>query len=124
MGPNDAEVSRVYARCVGAAVSANTYHTNTNLEVVVETEYGAAIGGIPSKVGVTVIDLTAMNVIVTFPPINFAAVPGVRQDVFTVTAAQLAGREDHVFLARTFLSLGIVVEPDASVDTSREYLLI
>jgi hypothetical protein len=124
MGPNDAEIIRVFTKRIAGTISDETLKTSEDFDVLVESEYGAAIAGIVSEIGVTVLDLTASNVIVNFPPISFNAIPGEKKDTFVVSKTLLTGRENHVCQIVAFLSLGIAVEPDASFATSSHFLLI
>ena len=124
MGPNDAEVVRVFtARAVGAAfVPDVTFGQNEDIKIFVEAEAGTTIHGSAADflTGIVVRDITQND------NINFTANSTLTGDLasanwpnfdqkfeFTVAQADLATRENHVCQVIAFLKIG-VNNPDTS----------
>lgn len=143
MNPDEAQISRVFARDVGASVEDRTFTITADFEVVVEVEAGFNIFNLNASysIGVAVIDYdfdaTAINNITpVFAGNNFAALqPGTlgaapwtaqaAQIPFTVHFADLAGKADHMCKAYAFLRVGGGAEPQVSfADCSHFFLLI
>lgn len=124
MGPNDASASRTFTRIPGTGVSETAFRVGAgDIEIVVECEFGSAIGGITSKLVVTVLNASTSTVFKAFPPLSFAAVPGPRQDLFTIAAAETVGHANEVLQVLAFLSMNIGVTPDVSIVTSPYFLI-
>lgn len=144
MYPDDAQISRVFTRDVGATVEDETFTITANFEVVVEVEAGTTIFFNASTyfISVAVIDYsfdaTAIPNITnpggtgsgpfvgTQGPSAMNSAPWATQAtqiVFTVHAADLAGRADHMCQAYAFLRVGGGAEPQASFATSPFFLL-
>lgn len=125
MGPNDAELVRVSTRRIGSKISDITIDLTKNAEVVVESEYGAAIAGQPAQVSITVIDeVDSYTAIYNSGPVKFNAVPGDREDVITIPSAAFKGRSGHSCHVIARLLMNIAVTPDASFAKSTPFLLV
>ena len=144
MYPDDAQLSRVFTRDVGGPVEDQTFAISADFEVVVEVEAGSTIFGNLATygIGVAVIDYsfdaTAIQNITPntgVPPNAFVGFQGpsamgsppwatqAAQIVFTVHAADLAGRVDHMCQAYAVLRAGGGAEPQVSFATSPFFLL-
>lgn len=145
MGPNDAELIRVWTRKTGGTVAHLTFPVNANFEIVVDVEAGDAMfgGGTEYETGIVLRDKTAGDTIQTTP--QLAAGGGVPADpagfgpdgmdgagtewltqanqfVYLVEAADLAGRENHICEVLAFLRVR-VTDPDVSFATSPLFIL-
>lgn len=133
MGPNDAELVRVFTREVGAAIADVTFPVVDDFEVVVEVEAGSAIfgGGTQYETGIVLRDKTAGSVIPTTPAgfgpegMDGAGANWLNQAnqfVYTVAATDLAGRENHICEVLAFLKVR-VTDPDVSFATSPYFII-
>jgi len=131
MGPNDAELIRVFTQGAGATIADVTFPTNAPFDIVVEVEAGTAIhgSGAQFKTNIVVRDLTANANIAAAPAggvsgaMSSPAWPSPPQKfVYTVAAAALAGKDDHLCQVISFLSVG-VTNPDTSFAESPLFLL-
>ena len=128
MGPNDVELDRIYPREAGTVVEDITLETGSNFEVAVEGEVGTALFGTGGNFTVAILirDITANSSVIHTANVasNFgAAWATVKQEFpFTVPAATIAGRENHILEAVAVLSAGGVGPanpPDVSFVRSR-----
>jgi len=132
MGPNDAELVRVWTREVGGAIGDLTFPYNKPFEVVVDVEAGNAIfgGGTTYQTGVAVRDLSDGTIIAVTSPASVAGNMGdpnwpapAQQFVFTVPAANLgAGKENHCCEALAFLRARNA-DVDVSFATSSMFII-
>lgn len=137
MGPNDAELARVWTRAVGGAISDTTCETGSDFEVVVDAEVGDALhgGGGPYEANVVVRDLSdsasinEQTVSGNFGDANWPAPPPdsnlAKQFPFTVPAAAIAGREGNILEVLAYLTVGGVgpQPPDVSFATSPRFIV-
>lgn len=133
MGPNDAELVRVFTREVDAAIADVTFPVTEDFQVVVEVEAGSAIfgGGTQYETGIVLRDKTTGSVIPTTPA-SFGpeGMDGAganwpsqaNQFVYRVAAADLAGRENHICEVLAFLKVR-VTDPDVSFATSPYFII-
>ena len=138
MGPNDAELVRVYTRNPTAAggdpVADVTFPFKQNIEVVVDVEAGYAIFGLGAQyeVGVVVRDLSDGSFIPTTS--NIKTPDSIGSDgsawttqatsfVFTIQAESLgAGKENHICEVLAYLRVG-VINPDISFARSSLFMI-
>jgi hypothetical protein len=132
MGPNDTELVRVYTREAGRTIADLTLPVTADGEVVVQAEAGSAIHstGAQFDTNIVVRDLTANDVIAANPAAGFsgqmkkAAWPNLDQEfVYTIPAANLTGRENHLCQVITFLTVGIGPNQDASFAESALFIV-
>jgi hypothetical protein len=131
MGPNDAEIIRVYTREKGGTIADVTLDSGSDAEIVVEVEAGSAVFGAGAQysTGLVVKDLTNGNNI----PFNPAPVSGTlsvapwdaQADSFTytITAADLAAHKDSLCQVYAYLLVG-VKNFDASFVESPLFLIL
>lgn len=127
MGPNDAEMVRVWTRDPAVPTIADvTLPVATNFEVVVECEAGTALHGSGAQFSTNIVirDITANNNIAANPAAGFSGAMATaawqnyaKQFVYTLPAANLAGRQNHVCQVLAYLQVG-VVNPDVSFASS------
>ncbi|RMD93736.1 MAG: hypothetical protein D6814_15220 [Calditrichaeota bacterium] len=130
MGPNDAELVRVYTRNPGGAIADVTFPFNQNIEIVVEAEAGSAIfgSGAGFEVGVVVRDLTDNTIIPTTGAIADSLSAGAwstqsTQFTFTISSADLgAAKENHIVEVIAFLRVR-VADPDVSFARSPLFMI-
>jgi hypothetical protein len=132
MGPNDVDLTRVFTREPGTTVADSSIRVATGLEIVVEAEAGTALFGTGAQffTNIVVRDITANNNIAATPGGGFgpaamssAAWPAVdHQFVYSVSAASLAGRQDHICEVLAFLKVG-TINPDVEFATSTLFIL-
>ncbi|MDX1522733.1 MAG: hypothetical protein R3264_13985 [Anaerolineae bacterium] len=145
MGPNDAELVRVFTREVGGAIADVTFPVADDFEVVVEVEAGSAIfgGGTQYETGIVVRDKMAGDTIQATPQLaSGAGVPAnpagfgpegmagagtewlsqANQFVYKVEAAALGGRENHICEVMAFLKVR-VTDPDVSFAISPHFII-
>ena len=145
MGPNSAELIRVFTRQVNGVVADVTFADNADFEVVVEVEAGEAIfnAGTQYQTGIVLRDKTAADIIQTTP--QFSGGGGVPADtagfgpegmslagtewltqtnlfVYRVAAADLAGRENHICEILAYLRAR-VRNPDISFAASSYFMI-
>ena len=131
MGPNDAELVRVFTAQVGGIIADVTFPVNTDFEVRVDAEAGSAIfaSGAAFQTNIVLRDITANNDIPFAPAAGFsgtlnsaAFANAAKTFTYAVAAAGLAGRENHLCEARGFLNIG-VTNQDSSFAVSPTFLL-
>jgi hypothetical protein len=131
MGPNDAEVVRVFTQRAGATIADVTFPVNADFTVVAEAEAGSALHGSGAQFSTNIVvrDITANTNIPHAPAAGFsgglasAQWPNFDQTFrYTVASADLAGREDHLCQVLTYLTAG-VNNPDTSFAVSNLFLL-
>ena len=130
MGPNDVELTRVFTRQVNGKIADVTLSSGDDFEVVVEVEAGTAVfnQGAQYKTDIVIRDLSANNNIPRGPA-GIAGALGsapwdaqAKQLVFTVKAADLAGREGDLCEVYAYLLEGNK-DPDASFLVSQPFLV-
>ena len=131
MGPNDTELVRVFTANTGATIGDVTFPVNADFEVRVDAEAGSAIfaSGAAFQTNIVLRDITANNDIPFAPAAGFsgglnsaAFATAAKTFTYTVAAAGLAGRENHICEARAFLNVG-VTNQDSSFALSPTFLL-
>jgi hypothetical protein len=131
MGPNHAEVIRVYTREPGSTIEDLTLDSSTNAEVVVEVESGRTIfeAGARYKTGLVIKDLETGGSI----PFGPAAASGSLTDppwdtqadsfTYTIQAGDLAGHAGNLCRVYAYLLVG-VKDFDASFAESPVFLVL
>jgi hypothetical protein len=131
VNPNDTNLARVFTARVGAVISDSTFAVNQDFVVRVEAEAGSTIhgGGGPFETNLVIRDITANNDVPFAPAAGFsgnlatAAWPNLDQTFeYTVAAAGLAGRENHICQVYAFLRVG-VVDANASFAASEFFMI-
>jgi hypothetical protein len=139
MGPNDANIIRVYPRQVGSPASDSAFSYNAPLEVVMEVEAGSALFGSGAQyaVGIVVRDLSDFSILPKPAPTPGTHTPVIDandnlhganwdrqadQFVYTVPAASLAGRQNHILEILGYLRVN-VVNPDMSFTKSEPFII-
>ncbi|MCZ6900829.1 MAG: hypothetical protein O7F74_11380 [Bacteroidetes bacterium] len=130
MGPNDAELLRVYTREVGGTIGDISIPFNEDIEIVVEVEAGSAIfdSRAQFKVGVIVRDLSDNTIIPTAGEISGALgdegwETESPQFTFTISSTNLgAAKENHVCEVITYSLIGIATG-DASFARSPLFII-
>ena len=143
MGPRDIDLVRVWTRVPGTLVADMTFPVAAAFEVVVDAEAGASFIPPPAPtatfgIGVYVRDLSTGLFIPTTPipptPVPFAptlfgapAWPTAKQQfAYTIAAADLAGRANHVCDVLAVLTVTPTVapfDPDVSFVTSPMFMI-
>lgn len=135
MGPNDAQIIRVYTREKGAVIADVTLDSGADAEVVVDVEAGSAAIGTNSKwqLGIVIKDLVNGTTIAftnTPPPLSgsLGAAPwGTQAETFayTVPSANLAGSKGDLCQVYAYLLIGNgLTEYDASFAESPVFLVL
>jgi hypothetical protein len=128
VGPNDAEVVRVFTKEPGGTISDETLSVSAGFDVAVEAEAGSAIHGSQAgfETNIVVRDISANDNIAATPAGGVsgqtagAAWPNQAQTfAFTVASAALAGRENHIGQVLAYLRVG----QDSSFETSPLFML-
>jgi hypothetical protein len=133
VGPNDAELVRVFtARVVGgAAVPDVTFGLNEDVKIFSEAEAGTTVHGTGAQFlnGIVVRDITQNNNIpftansTLTGALASAQWPNFDQRFeFTVAQADLAGRENDVCQVIAFLKIG-TNNPDSSFAVSQYFMI-
>ena len=131
MGPNDAELVRVFTANPGDTIADITFPITADFQVRVDAEAGSAIfsTGAAFQTGLVLRDITANNDIpftaagAVSGSLNSAAWLAKAQTfVYTVATGDLAGRANHICEARSFLGVG-VNNQDSSFVASPPFLL-
>jgi hypothetical protein len=130
MGPNDVDLARVFVREPGSLVGDDSIAATAGLQIVVEAEAGTTVHGSGAQflTKIVVRDLSANNNIAAAPADFHGAMhtpdwPAVdHQFVFSVPAAALAGRQDHLCEVLAFLKEGIA-NPDVEFATSYTFII-
>jgi len=131
MGPNDAEVVRVFTQRVGATIADVSFPVGADFTVVADAEAGSALHGAGAQFSTNIVvrDITANNNIPHAPAAGFSGAmtsaqwPNLDQKFqYTIASADLAGREDHLCQVLTYLTAG-VANPDTSFAVSPLFLL-
>ncbi|NIR48740.1 hypothetical protein GWO43_09910 [candidate division KSB1 bacterium] len=127
MGPNDAELVRVFTREVGGTIGDVTFPDNQDIEIVVEAEVGTALFNTGGAFNFTlcVRDLCTFDLVqarngaladILEQPGTFGAAPWAnlaQQFTFVIPASELANRAGHILEILVCLQVGI-----ATVDAS------
>jgi len=129
VGPNDAELLRVFTRASGAVVGHVTFPYDRAFDAVIECEAGTALhaSGAQYAVRIDVIDLSAMHSVVQSAAVAAGFLGDARwpkpahQFVFGITAPGHAC-DGHIW--RVFASLKVGVRsPDASFADSAIFMI-
>jgi len=134
MGPNDAQLVRVFTREAGGAISDETAKSGSAFEIVVEAEAGYALHSTGGKYdfGIVVRNLTTSSSIHTdtlsglFGDANWPADKLANQFVFTLPAAMVtAALAKNIFEVIAYLMVGGVGagSPDASFAKSAMFIV-
>ncbi|MBK6011395.1 hypothetical protein [Streptomyces sp. MBT53] len=131
MGPNNAELARVFTRRPKSTIADVTFEANGEIEIVLEGECGSTLlgGGGKYRVEILVRDITA-NDNIPFKvagPTNGAFMDATwpQEDqafLYTVEPAALAGRGGHLCQVYAYLLVG-VRNFDADFKTSEMFLI-
>jgi hypothetical protein len=131
LGPNDADLVRVFTQRVGATIADVTFPVGTDFNVIAEAEAGSALHGAGAQFSTNIVmrDITANNNIPHAPAAGFSGAmasaqwPNLDQRFqYTIASADLAGREDHLCQVITYLTAG-VTNPDTSFAESPLFML-
>ncbi len=132
MNPNGIALGRAFTREPDATIAAEILPITDSFEVVVEAKAGSTIHGYGAMFFTSIVirDLTANGRITTVPATGFEgsmhthAWPNENhQFVYTVPAANLVGRQDHVCQILTCLRVGLA-NPDVAFTISPFFILI
>jgi len=134
MGPNDAQLVRVFTRAAGGAVSDTTATSGSDLEIVVEAEAGFALHSTGGKYefGIVVRNLTTSSSIHTdtmsglFGDAKWPTDKLANQFVFTIPAAMVtAALAKNIFEVIAYLTVGGVgpMPPDLSFAKSDMFIV-
>ena len=136
MGPNDADVVRVYAREATSTVADDTLDPSADANIVVEVEAGSAVFGVGGQwqLGITVKDLddgttipfTLTPTTATSGSLNSAPWSN-QQETFTYTlpAANLGTHKGHLCQVHGYLLIGTSpANYDASFLSSDPFLVL
>lgn len=133
MGPNDAQLVRVFTREAGGAVSDTTAASGSDFEIVVEAEAGLALhsyGG-QYEIGIVVRDLTTSTSIHTdtlkdlFGKANWPVGKLAKQFVFTLPATKLTdAMSTHILEVIGYLKVGGVGTLPADVSFEKSPMFI
>ena len=135
MGPNDADIIRVYTREGNGTVADNTLDPNMDGKVVVDLEAGSAIFGNGAKwqLGIVVKDLEDGTIPFTLTPTtavsgNLNSAPWTSQSetfVYTIPAANLGTHKGHLCQVYAYLLIGTsAANYDASFVQSDPFLVL
>lgn len=129
MGPNDAQLVRVFPRKMGALITDLAFPSDCVFEIVVEGEAEKAIYAIGAKyeIRIDVIDFSAMTSIVTSAIVatghlGDAAWPTQTQQLVFPIAAPGTMNEGHVWKSIASLKIGIT-NPHTSIAESELFLI-
>lgn len=141
MGPNDANIVRVFTRVVDGPVAESAFPSDTDFEVVVEVEAGSAIFSLGGQytVELVIVDYGSFNLFATPAPKPPGAptAPAVaaadhmktgkwtnqsQQFVYTVSKTDLTTREGHFCEVLASLSVGVTT-PDMSFARSGLFII-
>jgi len=130
MNANDAAVVSVYTRRVGSAIADEILAVNEDFEVVVEVEAGQALFNLGAhfETDIIVRDISDNNDIQATPAgfsgnTSSADWPTQAHEfVYTVAAADLAGRENDICEVQSYLTIGAAA-PNVSFETSPKFIL-
>jgi hypothetical protein len=134
MGPNDAQLVRVFTREAGGAISDETAEKGSALDIVVEAEAGFALHSTGGRYefGIVVRNLTTSSSIHTdirsglFGDANWPADKLANQFVFTLPAAMVtAALAKNIFEVIAYLMIGGVgpTPPDVSFEKSSMFIV-
>jgi len=129
MGPNNAELVRVFTRQTRAVIADMTFPSNLPFEAIIDCEAGAAIhdAGAKYEIKINVIDFSAMrsivkSAIVAAGSLGDAGWPGQAQQFVFPISAPGALNEGHI--CKIFASLKVgVANPYASLAESPLFLI-
>jgi hypothetical protein len=139
VGPNDVELVRVFPKEESAAIADITFPVNDDFDLVVEAEAGQTIfnAGAQFRVFILLRDVSA-NTNIALAPKGGTNTPNVgananmatnawpallRRFEYSVQAAALAGRANHVCQAIAFLTVGAAGDRDTSFAVSPYFML-
>jgi len=135
MGPNDADIIRVYTREGNGTVADNTLDPNIDGKVVVDLEAGFAVFGSGAKwqLGVVVKDLEDGTIPIALTPTtavsgNLNSAPWTSQSetfVYTIPKANLSTHKGHLCQVYAYLLIGTAPgNYDASFVESDPFLVL
>ena len=130
MGPNDAELVRVFTRKPGEDIADATFPYNENIEIVVEAEAGSAIfgSGSPYEADVVVRDLTDNTLIHAVGTASGSLGSGgwntkPTEFTFSIHAHHLgAAKENHILEVIAYLRVR-AADPDVSFARSPLFII-
>ena len=144
MHPNDAKLANVYTREEKTTISDRSFSVAHPFEIILEVEAGSTIfnDGVSYHIGFVLQDLTANTTNIPLEPttgpwsaqvgpaVGFAGSMGTgpwsaqaSKFLYTVAAADLANRVDHICQVVAFLRVGSGREPNVSFASSPLFLL-
>jgi hypothetical protein len=136
MGPNDADIIRVYTREATGEIADNTLDPNADAQVVVDLEAGFAVmgNGAQWQIGIFVKDLID-NQVVPVQPFPTTVVSGTlslapwsnpsETFVYTIQAADLATHKGNLCQVYAYLLIGVnAATYDASFVESEPFLIL
>jgi hypothetical protein len=136
MGPNEADIIRVYTKAAGSTIADVTLDSAVNAEVVVDVEAGGAVffSGAQWHLGIEVVDLVAGGVIaVTLTPTaamsgSLNSAPWAAQAetfAYTIPAANLGPHKGHLCRVYAYLLIGTTAASyDATFVESPLFLIL
>lgn len=132
MGPNEAQIVRIFTRQAGVTVSDSTLDSTKDAEVVFEVEAGEAVftGQPKYSTGLFVKDLVDGTLIPFTPTPAKGAVgdppwkPQAAQIVYTIKATDLANHKGHLGEADGYVLIGGNPPYAASFATSPTFLVL
>jgi hypothetical protein len=132
MGPNGAEIIRVFTRQAGGTISDTTLDPSKDAEVVVEVEAGGTVYGVQGKysTGLFVKDLIDGTLIPFTPAPAKGALgdppwtPQATQITYTIKAADLANHKDHLCQVDAYVLIGGMPPFDPSFAVSPTFLIL
>ena len=129
MGPNDAQLVRIFPRKMGAITAGIAFPYNSALEFVIECEAGVAIYGLGAKyeIRIDIVDFSAMAPIVQsaivvagfFGDVDWPS--PAHQFVFPIAPPE-AANEHHIWKAFASLKIG-VANPHTTLAESHLFLI-
>lgn len=131
MGPNDAEIIRVYTRQAGSQVADDTIDSGSNAEVVIEAEAGSALFSLQAQyhIGLFVLDLITGQQINFTTPLDAGQLGKPRwvnpasQFTYSITSAELTQHKGHLCRAHAYVLIG-GSQFDASFAESPVFLVL
>ena len=134
MGPNDVKLLSVYTRKAGGTIADVSLPVDSDFEVVVEVKAGYTVFGDGTlyETGIVLRDFAANDLIpanpARFGPEGMASAgqywPNqANRFVYTVAAANLVGRENHICELLAFLRVR-VTDPDVAFVTGHNFIIM
>jgi hypothetical protein len=122
MGPQDSQIVRTFISQGPPSPlrAADTVRdTDSNLRLVIESEFGAAFPNVPTIVSATIVDRTNLTVVFSTGTVVITPTPPNVQTVITIPGTPFTGRANHTCEITAFLSANVnpAFPPDASFAT-------